>query len=103
MLVTPNDEVKELRQEAFGKIARLGIRVMILVYTCEVEPFVLVQVGLEELHISVTKCSEEALVSDVAHAVQREFRGTLLKQDRLDLYVVGFRCSAVVVQETGHL
>jgi len=73
------------------------------VHTCKVEPFVLVQVGLEEFDISITECTEEALVSDVAHAVECEFCGTFLEKDRLDLDVVRFRCSTVVIQETRHL
>jgi hypothetical protein len=72
-------------------------------HACEVEPLVLVNVWLEELHIAVTECSEEAFVTDVTHAVKCKFCGAFLEKNRLDLNVVGFRRSAVVVQEARHL
>jgi hypothetical protein len=76
---------------------------MVLVHTCEVEPLVLVQAGLEEFHIAVAKRAEEALVANIAHAVQGKLGGSFLQEYRLDLDVVGFWRSAVVVQEARHL
>jgi hypothetical protein len=76
---------------------------MVLMHTCEVEPLVLVQAGLEELHIAVAKRAEEALVANIAHAVQGKLGGSFLQEYRLDLDVVGFWRSAVVVQEARHL
>ena len=76
---------------------------MVLVHARKVEPFVLVHVGLKEFHVSIAECAEEALISDVAHAVECEFCGTFLEQNGLDLDVVGLWGSAVVVEETRHL
>jgi hypothetical protein len=76
---------------------------MVLVHTGKVEPLVFVYVWLEELHIAVAECAEESFIADIAHAIECKLCGTFLKQDRLDLDVVGFRRSAVVVQEARHL
>ena len=43
---------------------------MVLMHTCKIEPLVLVQAGLEELHVAIAERAEETLVANIAHAVQ---------------------------------
>jgi hypothetical protein len=76
---------------------------MILVHARKIEPFVLVNVWLEEFYIAITECPEEAFVAHVTHAVECKFCGAFLEKNRFDLNVVGFGRSAVVVQEARHL
>jgi len=55
---------------------------------------------LEELHVSITEGSEEAFISDIAHAIECKLSTPLLQQYRLDLDLVSFWSLAVIVQQT---
>lgn len=76
---------------------------MVLMHTRKIEPLVLVQAWLEELHVAIAERAEETLVADIAHAVQSKLGRAFLQKYRLDLNVVGLWRSTVIVQEARHL
>ena len=56
--------------------------------------------GLEELHVSISECSEKTFISDIAHTIQGEFSTALLQQDGFDLDLVTLWILTVIVQQT---
>ena len=69
----------------------------------DVEPIILLSIGLKELDFTITKCSVQPLIANITHAVQRELRATLLKKYRLHEDIVRLRCLAVVIDQSGNL
>ena len=67
--------------------------------THNVEPFVLLRPWLEKLDVAIPEVTEQALVADVAHAVQRKFGVALLQQDWFDSDIVSLIVAAIVVDE----
>ncbi len=101
MLMTPDDQVQEVREEVFGKVTRFGVCMtlqksggvscpkdaehsLILMYGYQVEPVTLLGVRSEELDLAISEGSKKSLVSDVAQAVQGKFGMTFLQQHWLD-------------------
>ena len=66
-------------------------------YTHEIEPIIFLSSWLVELDLSVTEGPKKTLVPDVAHAIQGQLCISLLYEHRLDLNVIGFRGSSVIV------
>jgi len=71
--------------------------------THEVEPILLLCTRLVKLNLAVSEGSKQTFISNIAHAVQRKFRMTLLQQNRLYLDVVGFRGPPVIIDQARYL
>jgi hypothetical protein len=69
----------------------------------QIEPIALLGIWSEELHSSVAEGTEEALVSDIAHAVQRELRMPFLEENGFDRDIIRLGGAAVVVHQTRDL
>ncbi len=119
MLVPPYDQIQEIRQEVFREIACFGIRMtnvrlanergipalnsLVLMHAHQIEPITLLQVRLKELDLAVPECAKQALVSDIAEAIQRELRAALLEEHWLHGDVVRLGRAPVVVDKPGDL
>lgn len=79
-----------------GTIA-YALYILILVYTHEIEPVLLLHARLKEFDFPISESPKQSLVSDVAHAIESKLCVSLLKQNRLNLYIIRFRGSPIVV------
>ena len=120
MLMSPYDKIQELREEVFWQISSLCIRMarvllvqgslnsdvgntLILVDTHEVEPVLLLHPGLVKFDFPISEGPKQALVPNVAHAIQCELRISFLKQYRFNLDIIRFGSSAIVVNQASSL
>ena len=87
MLVTPDHQLEEARQQVETHRPAIATPLAVLVDDEEVEP--VGRLGrLEEGDVVLLEHAGETLVGNVPHAVQRQTRGALLQQDGSDLDVV---------------
>lgn len=56
----------------------LGMDILILVDTHEIKPITLLGAGLKELDLTISEGPEQALITDIAHAVESKLGATLL-------------------------
>ena len=103
VLVAPDDEVHPVGQHLGRQVVGLVVRGVVLVDGEQVEPVLGLDVGPEPLDAVVPQGAEEALVTDVAQAVEGQLGLALLQQDGADLDVVDLGDAAEVVDEAGDL
>ena len=72
---------------------------LILVDAHEIKPIVLLGSRLEKFDFSVTKRPEQTLVPNVAHAIEGQLCVSFLQEDGLDLDIVRFESSSIVVDQ----
>ena len=68
--------------------------------THKIKPILLLRPGLEELDFAISKCSKKSLIPHIAHTVQCKLCISLLQKYGLDLDVVRFGSSSVVIDQT---
>ena len=78
----------------------VGLGLLVLMYTHQVEPLVLLDLGAKKLDFAVAEGAEEALVTDVGETIESELGASFLEENRGDGDVVVFRCAAEVVYKT---
>lgn len=71
--------------------------------THQVKPVLLLSSRLEKLDFSIPESPKKPLISDVAHAIKSKFGMSLLKENWLDQYVIGFRCPSIIIDESRYL
>ena len=76
---------------------------LVLVYTHEIEPIVLLHTWLKEFDLAISKSPKQSLIPDITHAVQSKLCISFLEQNRLYLYVVGFWGSPIIVDQSRYL
>lgn len=69
----------------------------------EIEPVLLLCAGPEKLYFPISEGSVQPLIPHIAHTVQCKLSVSLLQQHRLDLDVICFGSTSVVVDEASCL
>lgn len=96
-------DCKPIRTVTEYILLHLVKNILVLMNAHQIEPILLLCARLKKLDLSISKSSKQALISNIAHAVQGEFRLSLLQQDWLDDNVVRFGSPSVVIEQTGNL
>ena len=85
------------RDDLVSKRPWLGWHEPVLVDTHDVEPVRTLFRWPKEFDPAISESSEKSLVSDITHTIECEFRLSFLQKNRLDVDVVRFMSSSIVI------
>ena len=87
VLMTPDNQMKEGREEVQRNRATTSTRLAILMDQKQIKP-ILLFARLVECHLVLLEHSIESLVGNIPHSIQRQTAGTFFKQNGFDFDIV---------------